>query len=765
YFGYLDKGYHDDSTHIFAYNGGLFATDSVLDNLIISDEVLHPHIKKLAEYDFASEVDVNILGHIFENSLNEIEEIQNQLQGISTDKKQSKRKKDGVFYTPKYITKYIVENTVGKLCTDKKSELGIIDEDFYKPKRLTAKAKEIIKSQADKLTAYRSWLLQLTICDPACGSGAFLNEALNFLIAEHRYIDELTAKLYGDSLVYQDVENSILENNLFGVDINEESVDIAKLSLWLRTAKPKRKLSSLNNNIKCGNSLISDKAIGGEKAFDWQKEFPQVFAKGGFDVVIGNPPYVKLEQIKQISEQLEQMNYQTYAKRGDLYVLFVEKGFELLKTGGFVSYIMPNKWLQADYGKYLRKYFLENNIFELIDFGDLQIFEGATTYPCIFNSQKDKPNDTIKTAILNKNFKNDFNENIKQNEQILATSEFDENTWVISSAKDKAILDKVCAKFEKLSDFVDEANYGVKTGFSKAFFIDEIKKNEIINEDMISSKIIFPFVQGRDISRYGYTNIENYLIGTFPAFSLNIDEFIGVKNHLLSFGKERLEQSGKKGSRKKTTNKWFETSDSINYYKSFEEPKIMYQKFQVKPCFIFDESGLYCNDSMWIIPTDNKGLLAILNSKMGWWLISKYCTQIQNGYQLIWKYFGQIPIAPPNNELAEKADKMLILNKDLQTISGKFIRTLQRKFEILEKLPKKLENWYELNFAEFVKELNKKKIKLTLSEESDWEDFFLTEQKKALSVQREITITDKEIDTMVYRLYDLTDEEITIIEG
>src|SRR5690606_22899260 len=124
-----------------------------------------------------------------------------------------------------------------------------------------------------------------------CGSGAFLNQALEFLIAEHRYIDELQAKLFGDSFVLTDIENSILENNLFGVDLNEESVEIAKLSLWLRTAQPNRKLNNLNNNIKCGNSLIDDPAVAGDIAFNWAQEVPTVFAKGGYDVIIGNPPY------------------------------------------------------------------------------------------------------------------------------------------------------------------------------------------------------------------------------------------------------------------------------------------------------------------------------------------------------------------------------------------------------------------------------------------------------------------------------------------
>ncbi len=175
----------------------------------------------------------------------------------------------------------------------KKEVLQITESDYTIDKK---RQKKTTQALTDKLNDYRNWLLQLTICDPACGSGAFLNQALDFLITEHRYIDELQAKLFGDALVLSDVEGSILENNLFGVDINEESVEIAKLSLWLRTAQPNRKLNDLNSNIKCGNSLIDDVAVSGDKAFNWKNEV--IFAKGGFDVIIGNPPYVRVQEFE-----------------------------------------------------------------------------------------------------------------------------------------------------------------------------------------------------------------------------------------------------------------------------------------------------------------------------------------------------------------------------------------------------------------------------------------------------------------------------------
>jgi type I restriction-modification system DNA methylase subunit len=356
---------------IFAYNGGLFVPDEVLDNVKIDDEVLHVYTEKMSHYDFDSDVDVNILGHIFENSLNEIDEIKSEIEGETVDKTKTRRKKDGVFYTPKYITKYIVDNTVGKLCAEKKAALNLADEDYTNDKKIQTKTK---KAHLDKLTDYRAWLLQLTICDPACGSGAFLNQALEFLIAEHRYVDELQAKLMGDSMILSDVETSILENNIYGVDLNDESVEIAKLSLWLRTAQKGRKLNSLNNNIKCGNSLIDDPEVAGNKAFYWEKEFPQVFEKGGFDIIIGNPPYVSNWTLSDNDKEMVSWLSEKYKKdltgHWDLFVCFISISLNYLKKSGYNSFILPTSFLKEKYGKLMRENIITNyELIEIVDFG------------------------------------------------------------------------------------------------------------------------------------------------------------------------------------------------------------------------------------------------------------------------------------------------------------------------------------------------------------------------------------------------------------
>jgi type I restriction-modification system DNA methylase subunit len=358
YFGYLNSGHVGKKYTIFAYNGGLFAPDDLLDNLTITDGVLYQYCRILSHYDFDTEVDTNILGHIFEHSLNEVDEVAANTEGVSLDKGKTKRKKDGIFYTPRYITKYIVESTIGELCKQKKLALGLDNEALIK-----ADTKKDRKLYQVKIDEYRKWLLQLTILDPACGSGAFLNQALEFLIQEHRLIDTMTAMLFGDSLIMTDNVTEILENNIFGVDINEESVEIARLALWLRTAKVGRKLNDLSRNIKCGNSLISDLSVAGDLAFDWQKAFPQVFAKGGFDVVIGNPPYVLCQPSNTDEVTLNYYkSYEVASYKIDLFHLFFEKGVNILSRNGQLGFITPNTYLTNKYIQKLRLFILENTL-------------------------------------------------------------------------------------------------------------------------------------------------------------------------------------------------------------------------------------------------------------------------------------------------------------------------------------------------------------------------------------------------------------------
>lgn len=702
---------------IFAYNGGLFKADEILDNIKIDDSVLFKHTEILSNYDFASEVDVNILGHIFENSLNELDEIKAELEGEVIDKTKTKRKKDGVFYTPKYITKYIVDNTIGRLCNDKKLELQLKEEDYTTDKK---RQKKTLQALIERLQRYRNWLLQLTICDPACGSGAFLNQALDFLISEHRYIDELQAKLFGDAMVLSDVEKSILENNLFGVDLNEESVEIAKLSLWLRTAQPNRKLNDLNNNIKCGNSLIDDVAIAGEKAFNWQTEFPQVFEKGGFDVIIGNPPYVRPHNIADVEKVFLWGNYFVASQKTDLYAFFTEKGALLLKKNGKLGYIMPKTWMSIHSFFKLRQFVLENYNIKEIGLLPSKVFDDAIveTAIIIFENSPSmsafKFVDVIENKILKVEYQLDIlkssNLNINENAQ------------------------KELGDFKYLGDITDII-VGIATGDDKKYCRFE-KLTEIDK----------PAIRGANISRYNVNYTGEYLW-------YNTQEM--VKDSNLK-PKSTLKGGGLLCSPKKPSD--------------FEIPeKIVMQRISKKIIASLDTNQFYAHTSVVILKPKvdnvfkNKYVLAILNSSyINYWLKTNSSNVSINA--------GTVKNIPIKNETIEnqtiyekKVDLMLSLNKELQEQSQKFQRTIQRKFE-LESLPKKLQDWYLLSYADFIKELGKLKIKLTLSQEAEWEEYFTAEAKKVNAIKKQIETTDKEIDKMVYELYGLTKEEIEIVE-
>uniref|UniRef100_UPI0015BDE078 Eco57I restriction-modification methylase domain-containing protein n=1 Tax=uncultured Treponema sp. TaxID=162155 RepID=UPI0015BDE078 len=497
YFDRIDKGYKsesDSTKNIFAYNGGLFKPDEILDSLKVGDDVLFIHSKRLADYDFESQISVDILGRIFENSLTEIEEVQKEIEAEKSGEKVEnnnvgKRKKDGVFYTPEYITKYIVENTIGKLCEQKRNELNISDE---------AVAKAQTKKQKDSLNAalheYQKWLFGLKILDPACGSGAFLTAALTQLKTEHRRVFDFLHAINNDTMMFDEYsDNSILENNLYGVDINEESVEITKLSLWLHTAQKDRKLTTLNNKIKCGNSLIDDPAIASEKAFNWEKEFPEVFCrsegnKGGFDVVIGNPPYVPTEFISTEDKSFYEMNYKSAFGRINLYPIFYERGIKLLKNNGLLGFITPYTILKNQYYIEARKYILENtSIKNLVDFANVPVFADATVDSIIFVLEKGNTETNQFNYVDNIV---DFSKKLFEEKSILQSEILKNNDLSFSNLKnDKFDFDKIYSNTLQLKEIID-FKQGIITGNNKKF----ITKN--------FSETCKKVLSGADFNRY-----------------------------------------------------------------------------------------------------------------------------------------------------------------------------------------------------------------------------------------------------------------------
>lgn len=717
---------------IFAYNGGLFLPDDVLDNLHIDDELLLNGVLTLSNYDYNTEVDVNILGHIFEHSLNEIEALQSEAGAVELSPsggRATRRKKEGVFYTPRYITKYIVENTVGALCIEKKTALQIIEHD-YAPATKKTKATEANRKELNqKLEDYRAWLLSLTICDPACGSGAFLNAALEFLIAEHNYVDELTNKLTGSgTLEFKWTPNDILENNLFGVDINEEAVEIARLSLWLRTAQKGRKLSNLSSNIKCGNSLIDDKAVAGDKAFIWKEEFAAVFENGGFDVVIGNPPYVnsKGENFTSSFKEYWLKNFKTAIYQIDTYILFIEESLKIICKSGYISFIVPNAWLSNVFLANVRKYFLQTASFRYLTITSNSIFKDASVDTVIIGFQLKEENGITKV--------NEVSETgtriIKEIDQSLFCKEPQFLINIHSNNVASELVSKIEGDTNALQDFFSIARgvgvYHKRVGHTKEFIeTDPFFSNYIKDETFV------PYLRGKDVDRFKilWKNDGFISYGKWLAEPREIKYFDGDRLILRQIPGERL-------------------------YCTWLSEK-----------FVIDQSVFIARNEN--NQTNTKYVLSLVaSSLMAFYFRNKFSEFDELFPKLKLSHFKLLPIKSTNDQqpFIAKADIMLSKNKELQELKTGLLTLLRSKYEGIT-VSKKLADWPQLSFNHFLKELEKVKIKLSLTEQKEWLTYFENEKAKAAQLQDLISQTDKEIDAMVYELYGLTEEEIKIVEG
>lgn len=668
YFGYMNIGRKGktENDNIPAYNGGLFYEDLMLDNLTIDDEALLDDLKKISTYDFNTEVDVNILGHIFEHSLNEIEEVTAQIEGTVSDKKRSKRKKDGVFYTPKYITTYIVAHTVGKLCLNKRKELDIeeieFDDTFKKVDgTLKTKGKKLFKT----LTEYKNWLRELKIVDPACGSGAFLNQALNFLIEEHEKIDDIIAELTNSPLRLFDTDKNILENNLFGVDINEESVEIAQLSLWLRTARKDRKLSKLNNNIKCGNSLLATE-------FDWHQEFPEIMKNGGFDVVIGNPPYIKEYTNRQAFDGLH--DHYCYQGKMDLWYFFGALALDIVKKeSGLIGYIAPNNWITNSGASKFRNIILKNGkITEFIDFGDFKVFDSAGIQTMIYIMKRSADNlkyqfDYAKVA--DKRIKHEdaqlFLEKVKDPRYEYFTASIDQkenldNPINFVNATLTLIVDKIREQqnfhFDKNEiaqgivapqDSLNSKNQEILgEDFKTGQGIFNLSNNEYqnFNFSIEEKKLIKPFFTSNELERY-YGKPQNKLWVIYTDSSFNNPETVApypnIKEHLDKF-QEVITSSNKPYGLHRAREERF-----------FKNDKIISLRKCVRPTFTFTDFDCYVSQTYFSIQTERlnlKYLTGLLNSDLiAFWL--KYQGKMQGDlYQVDKGPLMNLPILEPSEE-------------------------------------------------------------------------------------------------------------------
>lgn len=739
-FEYLDKGHKGKHFEFPGFNGGLFKHDELLDdeNTNIDDDILLKHCPKLSAYDFNTDIDVNILGHIFEHSLNEIEEITAELSGESFDKSKTKKKKDGVFYTPKYITNYIVENTIGKLCKDKQTELQIseieINETFNKKGKITKQGKELYT----KLQGYKNWLLSLKILDPSCGSGAFLNSALDFLMKEHQEIDDLISDLTGDKIRMFDTDKNILENNIFGVDINEESVEIAKLSLWLRTAKKDRKLSDLNNNIKCGNSLIDNKEIAGEKAFDWKTEFSEIMKNCGFDVVIGNPPFVlsrdnKLEEYKNYFHS----NFRLSQEKVNLYLIFMEKTYHLLKNEGLFGFVVPNSWLGMESAENIREFYLKNVTINKIVNLKGESFQGVNVETTIFTySKKITDNSIVNYTTIETPEINEFE--FKQIEQSKWLNNRSFIFDVLSNSEQINVINKILKNSFLVSDYYD-VKVGLQAyekGKGNPKQSEEDVKNHIFDYTYKFDDCTFKYLNGGDIQRYSFN---------WSGQWLRYGNWLSQPKDFSQFSSERI---------------------LIREITSVF-PKVLNATF-VSDTFLNNKSiiNILSKNTEYSL----KYLLAILNSStISFFHIRRAVKGNRTLFpKLVINDAKNYPIKTISKELQNpfihKVDEIISINEKILGLNEKFSKRLKSNFSNIA-FTTKLLNFSDFDFNSVIVELKKQKIELNLKQQDEWEEYFESYKKEIKALQYQRNQIDKEIDKMIYKLYNLTTEEIAIVEG
>jgi type I restriction-modification system DNA methylase subunit len=740
------------------YNGGLFKRDEVLNNLQISDKSLLA-VLSLGSYNFDEDLSVTILGHIFEQSISDLEEIKNKVnesQNLET-LSQGRRKKDGIFYTPDYIVRYMVDNSLGaylreqeEKCKDECGLKGDITEENYEKREVKA------------YTKYQTVLQNVKVVDPACGSGAFLVYVFDYLLAENKRV----ASILGAGLFSgENYMKSILKNNIYGVDLNEESVEITKLSLWLKSAEKDKQLTTLDQNIKCGNSIINDDVVAGSKTFDWKKEFSEIFASGGFDVVVGNPPYVRQELLSPYKAYLEK-EYKVFAGTTDLFAYFYEKALDILKPDGYMAFISNTFNKTTGAGEVLRGYLQDHSKFEqFIDFGTLVIFEGATTYPVILVLRKSEKISTFKYFGVDKEDLSSLESGFLAKAISVDQSALLKTGWTFDNNSTKQLREKISVH-KTVTEQFGKSYRGILTGFNEAFIIDGVKKNELVKEDPKSAEIIKPFWEGKDISRWASAVEDKYII--FTKRGIKIETYPAIQRHLQKFRIQLAPRNTPeiKVGRKPGPYEWYEIQDVVAYYKLFEKPKITWPNLQARGKFCFDDSGKYINAPAVILASGDMALLAILNSSVVWFFLKGVCVVRSGGYlEVKPQYFTNIPVPKfdeeQRKELEQHTENVMQSTKALEISSERFKSLVVSEY-LIEKWPTKLSKWWALEFEAFVKTF---KLKLSLQQKDELLSLFEKYKMECLASDNFIKQSEYEIDRYVYELYKLMPDEIKIIEN
>jgi type I restriction-modification system DNA methylase subunit len=733
------------------FNAGLFDfhADTLTKTLTIDDNVLKPILNNLyypqSPYEF-SVLSADILGQVYEQFLGKVIRL-TPGHRAKVEEKPEVKKAGGVYYTPTYIVNYIVKQTVGGLVEGKT------------PRQIS----------------------KLHILDPACGSGSFLLGAYQHLLNYHRqwyethdpdkHAKKKKPPIYqgqnGGWRLTTSEKKRILLNNIFGVDIDHQAVEVTKLSLLLKVLEGEteetlgqqmmlwreRALPDLGNNIKCGNSLIGtdffeDQLIPDEdeirrvNPFDWKAEFPEIMAVGGFDIIVGNPPYVRIQTMKEWAPFNVEFYKQIYiaARKGnyDIYVVFVERALQLLNAKGRMGYILPHKFFQAKYGQALRGLIADGkNLGEIVHFGDQQIFSGATTYTCLLFLDKDgnKQFRYVKAHDLNA-----WRTNGNTIEGKIRSEKATESEWNFIVGPGARLYEQLREMPVTLENITSRIFQGLKTGADKVYIIDEIERDakrvKVYSrareaEYWIEFDLLHPLVKGGDSKRYNLTRTNRLILFPYALLQSDSVELIpeltlksdySMTWQYLMDNKRYLEE---REHGKMRGEKWFgyTRNQALNL---IPLPKIFTPDIAASASYSLDETGdmfftggVAGGYGVLILPDYSREyILGLLNSKLLEWCITQSATQMRGGY---YSY-----------------ESRFIRNLPIRTIDFDDPKDVARHDKMVALVERLLDLNKKLDAAEIpdAKELN----------------------------QRQIEATDRQIDTLVYELYNLTEDEIRIVE-
>ena len=587
---------------------------------------------------------------------------------VEATEARGRRKGRGVYYTASRVARYMVDLVLGEVLRGMRPD-------------------EAARADAAELRSHLRALQRLRVLDPACGSGAFLLAAHAALSAEYRgYVDALART--GEAAAVDPALAPL--DNLVGVDISEDAIRAARLSLWWTAGGEGDPPSVLLSNLRIGNALVDDPAVD-PRALDWEQAFPGVFAAGGFQVVLGNPPYVRQERIRRLKPFLAR-RYACHRGSADLYTYFVELGVRLLSGTGRLAYIVPNKWLRSGYGAGLRALLMQRAVVEqLVDFGHAPMFEGAQVFPCIVSLRRraaGAEQGDLRVCRVPRGHRGDLHEIVTRTHHRVPPERLGDGPWTLDPPDVMALLDKIRRGGTTLADLAGGTPYyGIKTGLNAAFVVDEGTRARLVAEDARSTELLRPFLRGRDLARWRPR--ESSLTLIFTRRGTDLARYPAIRRHLEAY-RPRLEplppqwrsaDGGRWPGRKPGAYRWYEIQDAVDYHAVFDRPKILTQDLATHPRFCLDRSGAYPANTCYAWSTADPYVLGWLCSPLAWWVMHRTLQRgINDTLRMFTAQVATLPVAAPTPALRAEVEDVV---GELLEVSEGSHRTLEARLSRL----------------------------------------------------------------------------------